>query len=123
MNSKQLSILPENKTSVFYSPVEGPNVLVRTGTSSDNSFLHSILQASSKDYSKLDQNSKNSLVQKFIKNLHSKEWDSLKISNTSINDLFKNSIKNNVNYRYISLIDSVNSNYDIIILSIIIIII
>ena len=46
-----LNDLPVNKTVVFYSPIEGKDVLVRTGTITGGlSFFHSLLHAYSKDY-------------------------------------------------------------------------
>lgn len=46
-----LNILEPNKTIVFYTPIEGNDVLVRTGTFSDsNSFIHALLHAYSKEY-------------------------------------------------------------------------
>ena len=48
---KQIKELPVNKTVVFCSPLEGSDVLVRTGTISENSFfLHAFLHGFSKDY-------------------------------------------------------------------------
>ena len=47
----KLSILPVNKTVVFYSPIEGKDVFVRTGTmEGGNSLIHCLLHACSKDY-------------------------------------------------------------------------
>lgn len=49
--NKNLKKLPVNKTVVFSSPVEGSDVLVRTGTISENAFfLHAFLNGYSKDY-------------------------------------------------------------------------
>lgn len=48
---KRLNMLPVNKTVVFYSPIQGKNTLVRTGTIPDGScFYHSLLHAYSRDY-------------------------------------------------------------------------
>lgn len=50
-NITNLKMLPVNKTTVFYSPLEKKEVLVRTGTIGDGScFFHSLLHAYSKDY-------------------------------------------------------------------------
>ena len=47
----KLKILPVNKSVVFYSPLEGDDVLVRTGTIAEGScFFHTLLHAYSKDY-------------------------------------------------------------------------
>lgn len=46
-----LKMLPVNKSVVFYSPMEGEDVLVRTGTIGEGSCLfHALLHAYSKDY-------------------------------------------------------------------------
>ena len=51
-----LKMLPVNKSVVFYSPVEGEDVLVRTGTIGEGSCLfHSLLHAYSKDYATMDR--------------------------------------------------------------------
>jgi len=50
-----LKILEVNKTVVFNSPLEGNEVLVRTGTIGDGScFFHSLLHAYSRDYVEMD---------------------------------------------------------------------
>ena len=47
----KLKILPVDKTVVFWSPIEGDDVLIRTGTIPDGScFFHSLLHAYSKEY-------------------------------------------------------------------------
>ena len=53
---KPLKMLPVNKSVVFYSPVEGEDVLVRTGTIGEGSCLfHALLHAYSKDYAMMDR--------------------------------------------------------------------
>ena len=48
---ENLQLLPVNKTVVFYSPVEGKDVLVRTGTIGEGScFYHALLHAYSLEY-------------------------------------------------------------------------
>ena len=50
-----LKIIPVNKTVVFYSPIEGDDVLVRTGTIAGGScFFHALLHAYSTDYASMD---------------------------------------------------------------------
>lgn len=62
----KLKMLPPNKTVVFWSPVEGEDVLVRTGTLGDGScFFHSLLYAYSKEYVGLDKHGR----VKFVKRL------------------------------------------------------
>lgn len=77
MNSQQLSskltILPLNKTVVFYSPVEGRDVLVRTGTLSEgNSFVHAIFHAYSKDYAQMEKKGRMKLVSKLYSKISDK---------------------------------------------------
>jgi len=59
-------MLPVNKTVVFYSPIEGDDVLVRTGTIGEGScFFHSLLHAYSKEYISMDRKGR----MKFVKRL------------------------------------------------------
>lgn len=79
---KKLSILPPNKTVVFYSPIDGKDTLVRTGTIGDGSCLyHSILHAYSKDYILMNKNDRMIFVSKLRKSMSSKisrdRWESL----------------------------------------------
>lgn len=66
--SKQLNklkIIPVNKTIVFWSPIEGDDVLVRTGTIAEGSCLfHSLLYAYSKEYVSLDTDGRMKFVQR-----------------------------------------------------------
>ena len=67
-NLTDLNILPVNKTVVFYSPLEGKDVLVRTGTISEGScFFHALLHAYSKDYISMNSTGR----MKFVKKLRS----------------------------------------------------
>ena len=53
----KLKQLPVNKTVVFWSPIEGDDVMVRTGTIAEGScFFHSLLHGYSGEYSSLDRN-------------------------------------------------------------------
>ncbi len=64
-NYGKLKIIPVNKTVVFYSPIEGEDVLVRTGTMGDGScFFHSLLHAYSKDYPAMDKKQRTKFVRK-----------------------------------------------------------
>lgn len=50
----KLKQLPVNRTVVFWSPLEGEDVLVRTGTISEGScFFHALLHACHKDYASM----------------------------------------------------------------------
>lgn len=61
-----ISILPMNQTVVFYSPIEGKNILVRTGTIANNdSFYHSLLHGYSKEYIAMNRENR----EKFIETL------------------------------------------------------
>lgn len=69
----KLTKLEGNKTLVFYSPVEGKDVLVRTGVSnSPYCLLHSCLLSSSKEYAKMTKEDKEKLVKKLAKNIEKK---------------------------------------------------
>ena len=65
---KQLNpILPVkvNKSVVFYSPVDGNSVLVRTGTiDDDNTFYHGLIHGYSKDYINMPIAEKTSFVER-----------------------------------------------------------
>lgn len=88
MSSYQPSVLdalPMNKTVVFYSPVEGNDVLVRTGTvESDSSFIHALLHAYSDDYVRSDRKDRQRLVDKLYTSLttklEQKRWENLSTS-------------------------------------------
>lgn len=59
----KLKQLPVNKTVVFWSPIEGDDVMVRTGTIAEGScFYHSLLHAYSKDYASMDRNGRMKFV-------------------------------------------------------------
>jgi len=80
----KLTTLPVNKTVVFYSPVEGKDVLVRTGVISEgSSLLHALLHGYSKDYVKMEKDGRLHLAEKMKKSLAEKldrkNWE--KISN------------------------------------------
>jgi ribosomal protein S17E len=70
MSSHPLSPLPVKKTVVFYSPFEGDDVLVRTGIieGQENTMIHAILHAYSKDYSSVDTKRKIKMAKSFGKN-------------------------------------------------------
>ena len=73
MNNKQLSILPQNKTTVFYSPIEGKEVLVRTGIINEgSSFVHAVLHSYSQDYTRMSDNEKVKTAEKLSKNINDK---------------------------------------------------
>jgi len=79
-NLKNLSILPVNKSVVFYSPLEGSDVLVRTGTVGDGSCLyHSILHAYSKEYVLKNHSERMKMVNRLRKSMACKitqeEWE------------------------------------------------
>ena len=103
-----LTILPVNKTVVFYSPIEGKDVLVRTGTIAEGScFFHALLHAYSKDYISMNENGR----MKFVKKLRSSiavKIDKSKWESLSNGLIAKISFQENVNiilsdfYKYIS---------------------
>ena len=78
----KLSILPVNKTVVFYSPIEGKDVLVRTGTIPDGTcFYHSLLHGYSKDYVSMDEKGRKKLVSRLRGSITNKvdreRWEKL----------------------------------------------
>lgn len=82
MEQTRLSILPPGKTSVFYSPIEGRDVLVRSGTIAEGScFFHSMMHAYSKEYVKMDETGRKTIVAKLRRNLASrldkKRWEEI----------------------------------------------
>ena len=63
--TSDLKILPKDKTVVFYSPVEGEEILVRTGTVEDKcNFLHAILYSYSSDYINMDEKERRRFVKR-----------------------------------------------------------
>lgn len=66
MNYKsELKILPVNKTVVFNSPIEGDDVLVRTGIITEgHSYFHAILHGYSKDYVYMNKKDRINFVRK-----------------------------------------------------------
>lgn len=80
--AKQLKILPVNKTVIFYSPIEGEDVLVRTGTIGEGScFYHSLLHAYSKEYIAMDNNDRMKFVGRLranmAGNIDKENWESI----------------------------------------------
>ena len=78
----KLSLLPINKTVVFYTPIEGKDVLVGTGTIPDgSSFLHAVLHAHSKEYMGMNDNGRKKVANKLRGTLVSKmdreRWENL----------------------------------------------
>lgn len=66
MASNKLKLIPENKTIVFCSHIEDEEeVLVRTGSTKDNSLIHSLISVYSRKYLKMTTEDKT----KYIKNL------------------------------------------------------
>lgn len=104
----KLKVLPTGKTFVFWSPMEGEDNLVRTGTMKDGScFFHSILHACSKEYSRENKKGKKTLVKKLRSGISSElsreKWESLGNGNVSRISFQENThdILNNF-YKYIN---------------------
>ena len=77
MEKTQLKLLPINRTVIFSSLLNYNKNLVRTGVINDdnNSFMHSILSACSKEYYDSDMKERIKFVSKFTKNtFNKKEW-------------------------------------------------
>ena len=82
--SKTLTPLPYNKTVILYTPLEGSDIIARTGISEDtDSFFHCLLHILSKEYIKMDKKEKINLVNKLKKSLASKNekenWEDLSL--------------------------------------------
>lgn len=84
MTNKQklskLSILPVNKTTVFYSPIDGQDVFVRTGIVENRlCFIHALFHAFSREYIRQSESERIRTVKKFYKNLgeqlEEKRWE------------------------------------------------
>ena len=78
----KIKILPVNKTVVFYSPIEGDDVMVRTGTIGEGScFFHALLHSYSKEYTMMDKKDRMKLVLKLRAGLAGKidqeGWESM----------------------------------------------
>ena len=95
----KLSRLPVNKTVVFYSPIEGKDVFVRTGTMAEgNSLIHSLLHACSKDYMFRNDKDKMKSMNKIYKKVLIGKWKNepvdrelfLKEITTILTDLYDN---------------------------------
>lgn len=81
-NYGKLKMISVNKTVVFYSPIEGEDVLVRTGTISEGScFFHALLHAYSKDYPSMDKKQRMKFVRKLRASMAGKvnreNWEEL----------------------------------------------
>ena len=69
----KLKTVPVNKTLVFYSPIEGDDVLVRTGTIAEGScFFHALLHAVSSEYSGMNKSGRMKFVRKLRASLAGK---------------------------------------------------
>ena len=81
-NLAELTILPVNKTVVFYSPIEGKDVLVRTGTIAEGScFFHALMHAYSKDYVTMNNDGRLKFIKKLRASISRKidksQWEKL----------------------------------------------
>lgn len=68
--SEKLQTNEVNKTIVFYSPIEGKDILVRTGVISNNSFLHSVYYSCNLDYPEKSIQDREKLVEEMIQKLN-----------------------------------------------------
>lgn len=78
----KLKKLPVNKTVVFCSPLEGEDVLVRTGTIEEgSSFFHALLHAYSKEYASMSNKERMKFVRKLRASMAGKidreSWENL----------------------------------------------
>ena len=87
--SNNLKILPLNKTVVFYSPIEGDDILVRTGILEDKcNFLHSVLYSYSSDYVNMEEKDR----KKFVKRLRASMAGIIDKNNWSKNALLSHNL-------------------------------
>jgi hypothetical protein len=94
----KLSSLELKKTAVVYSPVEGNDVLVRTGVLRDRfSFLHAIHHAINEKYVDSDTVQREKIVKKFYTKMNEKNIMNDKNTNKKLNDSFK-ALFNDVHY-------------------------
>jgi hypothetical protein len=71
----KLNLISSNKTLVFYSPIEGDDILVRTGNIFNNfTFFHCFLQSYSKKYHLMKDNDKNNFALNLYKIFVKKTW-------------------------------------------------
>ena len=69
----RLKRLPVNKTVVFWTPIEGEDVMVRTGTIAEGScFFHAVLHSYSKEYVSMDRRGRMEFVHNFRASLAGK---------------------------------------------------
>ena len=69
-NLKQMHALPVNESVVFSSPLEGKDILVRTGTIPDGAcFFHALLHACSDEYVMLDEDDRSEYVKSLRREL------------------------------------------------------
>lgn len=97
-NTSNLKIIPVNKTVVFYSPIEGDDVLVRTGIISEGScFFHSLLHAYSKDYATMSRKDRMKFVHRlkasYIGRIDKENWENMNNGILAM-EPFKNNVLN-----------------------------
>lgn len=97
---QSLTKLPENKTTVFYSPIEGRDVLVRTGIQGD--MINAILYAYSKDYIKLNDKKRKKLISKLTDGLKQKLYKT-RWETASVNLLNKIPFQESVNKLFVEI--------------------
>ena len=116
---KILSPLEYNKTVILYTPLEGSDIITRTGIlEKTDSFFHCLLHILSKEYIKMENKEKIKLVNKLKKSLASKNekenWEnlSLKVINKIYfqDNLISNfkEFYNYINNKDIKLTDNIN---------------
>ena len=85
----ELKILEPNKTVVFYSPIEGEDVLVRTGAVKDKcNFFHALLHSYSSDYVSMSTSERI----KFVKQLRASMAGLIDINNWKNNYMLSQKI-------------------------------
>jgi len=93
--TEKLTVLPPRKNVVFYSPIEGSSVLIRTGIMEENSLLHAILHSCSEEYSRMHTEEKEKLVKK-LKNDVLNNTEKMRRKNKVVDISWKISYQENI---------------------------
>ena len=91
--TNKLSSCSVNKTVVFYSPIEGRDVLVRTGIIEEDSFIHALLHATSSKYVQMQNKDRIKLANKFYSKVSSDIYKNQLVNKSSFQDHLLNIVK------------------------------
>jgi len=88
---KKLNVIKpvqDGRTVVFYSPIEGEDILVRTGVPQIDSFFHSVLRSTFKQYPQLSEEKKEKVVTNFKRKL-----SRMAVNTEVYNEIYKSNVK------------------------------